>query len=228
MVLLLKSDERERWDPRCAELEWFEEIRFNFQRQKLELCCCRRVCVCVGGKLWQAEETFKLHSVSAWGAMGLDQCGQPKADPAGKKENYFCGFLNGDLVWKLPFLLGKRWELLRIEPLHALWHPKGMEHLCMGTWILPTLSTGYDGSWDMLLPYRPALWHWAPRSNPKLAKEVPSRWWHRHFPLLVPVAGGGWKDFLPRMKCSRTFGRLASFGGRLEIRNAVQAQLFQT
>lgn len=47
MVLLLKSDERERWDPRCAELEWFEEIRFNFQRQKQELCCCSKVCVCV-------------------------------------------------------------------------------------------------------------------------------------------------------------------------------------
>lgn len=91
-MLLLKSDERERWDPRCAELEWFEEIRFNFQRQKLELCCCRRVCVCVGGKLWQTEEKFKLHSVSTWGAMGPDQCGQPEADPAGKKETYFCGF----------------------------------------------------------------------------------------------------------------------------------------
>lgn len=32
-MLLLKSDERERWDPRCAELEWFGEIRLNFQRQ---------------------------------------------------------------------------------------------------------------------------------------------------------------------------------------------------
>lgn len=46
-MLLLKSDERERWDTRCAELEWFEEIRFNFQRQKQELCCCSEVCVCV-------------------------------------------------------------------------------------------------------------------------------------------------------------------------------------
>lgn len=45
--MLFKSDERERWDPRCAELEWFWEIRFNFQRQRLELCCCRRRGVCV-------------------------------------------------------------------------------------------------------------------------------------------------------------------------------------
>lgn len=89
-MLLLKSDERERWDPRCAELEWFEEIRLNFQRQKLELCCCRRVCVCVGGRLWRAGETFKLLSVSARGGMGLDLCRQPGADPAGKQEDYFC------------------------------------------------------------------------------------------------------------------------------------------
>jgi len=97
-VVLLKSDERERWDPRCAELEWLEEIRFNFQRQKLEPCCCRRGgCVCVGGRLWRAGETFKLCSVSAWGSAGLDLCGQPEADPAGKKENYLCGFLDDDL-----------------------------------------------------------------------------------------------------------------------------------
>lgn len=94
--MVLKSDERERWDPRCAELEWFEKIRFNFQRQKLEICCCRSVCG--GGRLWRAGETFKLCSVSARGGTGLDLCGQPEAEPAGKKENYFCGFLDDDLV----------------------------------------------------------------------------------------------------------------------------------
>lgn len=46
--MLLKSDERERWDPKCAGLEWFGEIRFNFQKQRLELCCCRRRGVCAG------------------------------------------------------------------------------------------------------------------------------------------------------------------------------------
>lgn len=85
-MLLLKSDERERWDPRCAELEWFEEIRFNFQRQKQELCCCSKVCVCAGRRLWRAGEVFKLVSVSAWGGTGLDLCGQPEGDPAWKKD----------------------------------------------------------------------------------------------------------------------------------------------
>lgn len=49
-MLLLKSDERERWDPRCAELEWFEEIRFNFQRQNRSFVVAEgRVCVLGGG-----------------------------------------------------------------------------------------------------------------------------------------------------------------------------------
>lgn len=42
--------------------------------------------------LGRAGETFKFCLVSAGGGTGLDPCGQPEADPAGKKDNYFCGF----------------------------------------------------------------------------------------------------------------------------------------
>lgn len=56
---LLKPDERERWDPGCVGLECFAEIRFNFQSQRLELCCCRRVCVC-WGRQWRGGGTMNL------------------------------------------------------------------------------------------------------------------------------------------------------------------------
>lgn len=79
---LLKSDERERWDPRCAGLEWFAEIRFNFRSRELELCCCRRACVC-WGRLWRGGGTLKLPP-----AINQRQTQLLKK----KEENYSCVF----------------------------------------------------------------------------------------------------------------------------------------
>lgn len=89
-MLLFKSDERERWDPRCAELEWFWEIRFNFQRQRLELCCCRRRGVCVGEATGSTRDV-ELPWVSVQSSAGLNLCACPKADPAGEKNQLLWG-----------------------------------------------------------------------------------------------------------------------------------------
>lgn len=162
---MLKSDERERWDPRCAELEWFEEIRFNFKRQKLELCCCGRGCVCGGGGYAKKERRLnfaRYQCRAVWGWIWVVSQRQTQLE---EKITISVGFFGWRCGLKASF---PSWEEVGapndVAPasfmaslgIRAAWSTSVW--VCGCCPVSPLVTTGAEtAASNILLPYRSSL-----------------------------------------------------------------------